>query len=592
MKKNISDIKSSNPSKAYAVLKRLGARPGDCEEMNTFSLPSHANLSSLQSAERIAEHFSQISQEYPPIDPASLPDRVKDKLNDENEEDLPEISEYDVFVNIQKAKKPKTGVPGDIPKRLVQEFSPELSTPITKIFKNIIKTKSWPAQWKVEYVTPIQKIPQPETEDDLRNISLTSFFSKVFERLLMSWLLIYVGDKLDPKQYGGRKKTSITHYLIDMVNFILYNQDLNTPKIVLACMIDFSKAFNRLNHNLVVTLLSDMGVPGWLLKLIIAFLEDRSMILRYKGQCSSSKPLPGGGPQGTILGLFLFLILINEAGFDDIPTNIGEIVTKNNYRRRPMNHTHEKYVDGLTILESINPTSQTKLSGNLNPTRPIPFHLRTGHVLKTAQSRVCQEISNLEQFASDHDMLINTKKTKMMLFNQSRTIDFLPYVNIQGEEIEMIEQTKLLGVIITSNLDLVDTYIKQVRSILEMACPACPVWHAALTKSDSRALERVQKSALAIILGEEYRSYDSAMDLLNLEALTERRDSLCLNFALKSALDPSHSKWFKEVGNDPETKMRNFYRPVWTRTGRYKKSPIPYLTGLLNEHYRDKRDKK
>ena len=170
---------------------------------------------------------------------------------------------------------------------------------MTKVFKSIIKTKVWPAQWRVEYVTPIQKKPQPESEDELRNISLTHFFSKVFEKFMISWLMFYVGDKIDPKQYGGMKKTSITHYLIDLINFILYNQDLTTPHFVLACLVDFSKAFNRQNHNLLITLLSDMGVPGWLLALVMAFLQDRSMILRYKGACSSPKKLQGWGPQQT-----------------------------------------------------------------------------------------------------------------------------------------------------------------------------------------------------------------------------------------------------------------------------------------------------
>ena len=180
MNKNISDIKNSNPSKAYALLKRLGARPGVCDEMNNFSLPSHANLSPLQSAERIADHFSQISQEYPPLNRDTLPDRVKAKIS-RSDENLPEISEYEVYQKIRGAKKPKAGVPGDVPRRLIQEFSPELTTPITKVFRNIIRTKEWPAQWKVEYVTPVQKKPQPQSEDDLRNISLTHFsvrFSK------------------------------------------------------------------------------------------------------------------------------------------------------------------------------------------------------------------------------------------------------------------------------------------------------------------------------------------------------------------------------------------------------------------------------
>ena len=95
----------------------------------------------------------------------------------------------------------------------------------------------------------------------------------------------------------------------------------------------------------------------------------------------------------------MFLILINDAGFEEIPTNIGEIVTKINSRRRPIGHTHEKYVDDLTILEAIDPKSQVKMSEDPNPTRPIPFHLRTGHHLPIEQSVVCQEIINLGQYA-------------------------------------------------------------------------------------------------------------------------------------------------------------------------------------------------
>ena len=80
----------------------------------------------------------------------------------------------------------------------------------------------------------------------------------------------------------------------------------------------FQKAFNRINHNLIITKLSDMGVPGWLLRIVVAFLKDRKMLVRYKGKQSNIKSLPAGGPQGTLLGLLLFIILINDAGFVDI----------------------------------------------------------------------------------------------------------------------------------------------------------------------------------------------------------------------------------------------------------------------------------
>ena len=139
----------------------------------------------------------------------------------------------------------------------------------------------------------------------------------------------YVSSKLDWGQYGGAKGTSISHYLINFVNFILFNQDLAVPHSVIAMMIDFSKAFNRINHNIVITILSDMGVPGWLLRIVVGFLSDRKMILRFKGKCSGRKQLPGGGPQGTRLGLFLFLILINAAGYLNLEINIGGKIIKN-----------------------------------------------------------------------------------------------------------------------------------------------------------------------------------------------------------------------------------------------------------------------
>ena len=87
----------------------------------------------------------------------------------------------------------------------------------------------------------------------------------------MEWLLKYIQDKIDFRQYGGCKGNSITHYVIEFINFILLNQDSTAQTAILACMVDFSKAFNRQNHNILVTKLSDMGVPAWLLKVVMAF---------------------------------------------------------------------------------------------------------------------------------------------------------------------------------------------------------------------------------------------------------------------------------------------------------------------------------
>ena len=252
-------------------------QPGEGSESNTFSLPEHECLSPDQSAERIAEHFASISQEFPPLDIDLLPSHVKDKILSC---DIlpPQISEYDTYCKIKSSKKPKSGVPNDLPKQIIQEFSPELATPVCKILQNIFNSGEWPDSWKLEHVIPISKVPMPESEDDLRPISLTPFFSKVTEHFVVKWLLDYISDKIDFRQYWGLKGNSITHYIIEFMNFILLSQDSSEQTAILACMVDFSKAFKRQNHNLLITKLSDMGVPGWLLKIVMAFLKDRKWL--------------------------------------------------------------------------------------------------------------------------------------------------------------------------------------------------------------------------------------------------------------------------------------------------------------------------
>ena len=226
---------------------------------------------------------------------------------------------------------------------------------------------------KLEYGTPLQKIPVPLTEDDLRVISLTSFFSKVMEKFVVTWLMNFIGHKIDPRQFGGQKGNSISHYMIELINFILYNQDYNLPIAVLACTIDFAKAFNRQNHNILITKLSDMGVPGWLLNVVMGFLTDRVMVVRYKGETSQMKPLPGGGTQGTLLGLLLFLILINDCGFQGQEPNIGNQITSKKKKFTPTT-LHTKYVDDMSIVESFD----IKKTMAPNPGRPLPdsFHAK------------------------------------------------------------------------------------------------------------------------------------------------------------------------------------------------------------------------
>ena len=610
LRRNLDDLKDCKPGQAYSVLKRMGAMPGDCVDKDSFTLPNHAGLTNEQSAEKIADYFAQISQEYPPLDIKLLPSHVIENLSTYSYP--PTVTEHETYRKIVAAKKPKSGVPGDIPRGIVSEFAPELARPACMIINSIVKSGEWPVSWKNEWITPISKIPAPETENDLRPISLTPFFSKVAEKFVVDWLLSFIKDKIDFRQYGGMKGSSISHYLIEFISFILMNQDNQAQTAVLACMVDYQKAFNRQNHNILITKLSDMGVPSWLLKVVMGFLSSRKMSVRFNGKTSSWKELPGGGPQGTLLGLLLFLVLINEVGFEGQVNNTGELLTsKRNIKNANM--IHLKYIDDLTLAESIDLIKQLVHVPEKYRNFPDVYHGRTGHILPHDASLVQAQLKSTQKLANSDQMKINIDKTKAMLFNQCRTVDFMPNLSLDNQDIEVVEQMKLLGVIITSDLkwsantefivkkafkklwvlrrlkeaganrnELIDMYVKIVRSIVELAVP---VWHSSLMMDEIHDIERVQKCALRVILGDEYQSYPCALKTCNLESLEMRRDKLCTKFALKAEKHAIYKNWFK-VRNYDRTRLKDKYEQVRARTERLKRGPISNLVNSLNDHYR------
>ena len=618
LEKNVRSLRESDPGKAYSILKRMGAQPGDIMDDGVFTLTEHLekNLTKHESVEEIALHFAKISQEYPPLEPEKLPTDLKSKILIDSEDFgvPPKIDDIDVYNKIKKATKPKSGVPGDLPRALMKEFSPELATPLRKIYEKIIETGEWPSQWKIEYGIPLQKKPNPKNEDDVRIISLTAFYSKVMEKFVMEWLLEVIGDKIDWHQYGGQKGNSVAHYLIDFVNFVLYNQDIKNVHAVLAATIDFSKAFNRQNHYILVSLLSDLGVPGWLLRIVIGFLENRELEVAYKGAQSSRMKMPGGGPQGTILGMFLFLILINGAGFRGAIKNTGQRITNPKRNRAAIKQIHMKFIDDMTLAEAIDLKSKLTPNPDPNPPRPVNYHDRTGHVLDVALSQVQVQLKELGEYAQNHQMKVNSNKSKVILFNSARKYDFFPNLGFENEDnLEVVEELKLLGVVLTSNLswqaqtdymcqraysrtwmirrlkplgasqeELIEVYATQIRCILEFAVA---VWNAGLTKAQVNQLERVQKCVLAVILDQNYKNYDHALQVVGLKSLSERRRCLCLKFASKALKHEKFSNWFcptEDIGIDTRSTKPEF-KPVSSRTKRFEKSPLHYLTRLLNE---------
>ena len=181
-----------------------------------------------------------------------------------------------------------------------------------------------------------------------------------------------------------------------------------------------------------------------------------------------------------------------------------------------------------------------------------------------------------------------------------------------------MSETKLLGTIITNDLnwnkntqsivkqsnkrmsflhkaskftnnsnDLKKIYMLQVRSKLEQSAV---LWHFGLTKKNRNDLERVQKSALRVILGKKYTSYSDALKLLNIESLEDRRKLLCLKFAKNCLKVDKLRKMFPKSSTKHGMSTRNleFYNVNRTLTERYLNSAIPQMQRLLNSYQKKK----
>ena len=315
--------------------------------------------------------------------------------------------------------------------------------------------------------------------------------------------------------------------------------------------------------------------------------------------------MPGGAPQGTVLGVITFIIqMIGARAFPFI--DLSNVITSPGVKQV---NTACKFIDDLTTASAIK--LKTSLYQEENLERPRMYHSRTGHCLHENQNLVRDQINFIIDFSERNQMKINKDKTNLMLFNRCRKYDFQPIVMIDEKQVDVVEETKILGVIISSNLkwernvahitkkfhsklwtlrrmkqlgatieELILVYKIQLRGHTDYACP---VWNGSLTQKDVMKLEKLQRIALKLILGNHFTSYRQVLKTFNLDTLENRRRKLCLKFATKTSKSSKFAPWFQK--SSPLTRnVKQFkkFREPYARTAAYEKSPLPYLIHLLN----------
>ena len=238
----IDDIKSAKPGEWYSKLKRITRY--DQQKSEVIQVEEICHLDDQEQAERIADNQARISNTYKEVKISDI------SIPPFEDKDIPQFSTHQVREYILRLKSSKSTPPGDIPVKIVKEFASQLCVPLTDIINCSLKQGHWATCFKKEVITPIPKEYPVLTIDKLRPISSLLAFNKVQEMALCEMIASDMAAKLDPTQYGNRKRTGIQHYLIRMLHRILAETDNSRGEInaVLCTFIDWKEAYSRQSH--------------------------------------------------------------------------------------------------------------------------------------------------------------------------------------------------------------------------------------------------------------------------------------------------------------------------------------------------------
>ena len=477
------------------------------------------HLSDLEQAERIASKQADISNSYKSVQLENIP------IPPFSAADIPQFSPTDVKEYIMRLKSKKSTAPGDIPVKIIKEFSQQISIPLCDIINSSLQKGQWADCFKKEIITPIPKQYPVLQMNMLRPISCLLSFNRVQKMIIVKIIVQDMADKLDPAQYGNRKRTSISHYLIRMLHRILSETDNNSRgkiKAILCTFVDWQEAYSRQSHILGVQSFAENGVRPSLLPLLTNYFQSREMRIKWHGILSQPRKMPGSGAMGSTIGNY---------EFDSQTTHNADCV--------PLEDKY-KFVDDLSVLEVLNLVNIGISSHNCR--QQIPSDLPThGQVVDPNQLKTQGYLNKINIWTENQQMSISEKKTKSMIVNFTDKFQFHTRLQLKGKNVEIVEKTKILGTILTNTLSWNENcsyLIKKVnarmqllrkvwsfgsscqemvhlwkvfcRSILEQSCV---IWDSGLTQENRNDLERTQKTFLKLILEEDYGNYNNALHI-------------------------------------------------------------------------------
>ena len=351
------------------------------------------------------------------------------------------VDQRDIETHILSLKtKTSFGIDG-ISTKILKFLSPALTKPLSVIINQSLATGIFPTKLKIAKVLPLFKKDDSTIMDNYRPVSLLPSISKVFEKVAFDQLYRYFQDNnlLYPSLYGFRREHSTEFATLELTDRIL--QDIDARNLSLTVFMDLSKAFDTLDHSILLTKLKYYGIQDDELMWFSSYLTNRQQYVELDGISSELKPLFTGVPQGSILGPLLFLIYINDI---------------------PQSSQHFKYIlyaDDTTLSTTVQFRSATQIDIN-------------------------NELSNVHNWLAVNKLSLNVKKTKYVLFHAMNkpTQGLVPDLAIDRINIERVSTFYFLyihlneNMLWTTHIDTISSKIAQFSGILNRLKRFLPIY--------------------------------------------------------------------------------------------------------------------
>lgn len=408
-----ADTSQKRPASAWNVINKILGRN------NTSCYPSIITHDSVElTGKALADHFNEYFVNI--VRPsANIPNIRTQQSGPFQSIFLTPTDETEIYSTFMNTKNSTATDIDHLQIKPIKYVLSSISRILAHIFNLVLETGIFPSNMKKAKVSAIYKSGNKNIACNYRPISVLPVFSKGLEKIISSRVTTFLEkhNTLTDFQFGFRKGKSTETALLAIKENVLQNIQNNLYTV--GVFIDLSKAFDCINHDILINKLSNIGIRGSALSLFDSYLRNRSQCVCIHDHKSSFLSLKYGVPQGSILGPLLFNVFINDvAGVDPR----AQLVM---------------YADDITLL----------LSG-----------AKLDEIFIT-----CNEVlSKLSRWAQSNEMKINPSKTKAVIFcARNKNVSLQNSIYLDNQLVEIVHEHKILGVHFSSNLSW-DTHIDYI----------------------------------------------------------------------------------------------------------------------------------